>query len=137
MKKLLAGNFKPSVTKTEIPPEVAKLIAELDDNDWHVREKATEELKKMGDKIVPILRLVLAETKSFEVRTRIRQILGINANGEQNSDLLIASRVIRVLRCIGSEETKKAIATLENQYPQLKAAAQTPEQTAEQKEPEK
>ncbi len=132
--KLIADNLKLVRPSSEIPEDVAKLIELLDDSDWKVRENATEELKKMGEKVVPILRHVLEETKSAEVRTRIRQILRDAGVGEMNdSDLLVASRAVRVLQIIGNDETRQTIALLENQYPRIKTFTRTLGQDSEKK----
>ncbi len=119
--KLLIDNLQLLDPANEIPPEIARLIAGLDDDSWQVRENSTKALKEMGDKIVPILRRTLTETKSAEVRQRIHQILAGTKSGMQGSEAVVASRIARVLRVIGGEETSKALESLEKQYPQLKA----------------
>ncbi len=129
---LLVGNLKlPEEAPGEVSSDVAKLIAELDDDNWQVRDKATEALKKMGDKVIPVLRRTLTETKSAEVRQRVNRILeSAAASGSTNNmNLLVSSRVIRMLRIIGSEETKKAIEAIEKQYPQLKPSEPAKETT--------
>jgi len=54
---------------------VAKLIAELDSEQFQVRDKATEELKKLGRGAEPALREVLKGKPSVEVKQRIDDLL--------------------------------------------------------------
>jgi len=54
---------------------IAALIAELDSEDWKTREKATEQLKRMGAKAWPALRAERSRTRSVEARFRIDKIL--------------------------------------------------------------
>src|SRR5262249_13270350 len=58
------------------PPErLARLIADLDDRQFAVREKATRELEKLGRLVKPKLQEVLAGQPSLEVRQRAAAIL--------------------------------------------------------------
>jgi WD40 repeat protein len=52
-----------------------RLIAELDDDSFAVREKASRELAKLGRAAEPALREALAATRSAEVRRRLKDLL--------------------------------------------------------------
>jgi len=56
--------------------EVRKLVRQLDDDNFAVRQQADAALRKAGKDVVPLLRKELARTKSVEVRKRLRQIVG-------------------------------------------------------------
>ncbi len=59
----------------EISGRFAKLIADLDDSNYPVRDKATRELAKLRDLAIPALRKALEKPVSLEVRVRIEQLL--------------------------------------------------------------
>lgn len=64
----------PSFAEEAVDP-VARLIAELDCDEWEVREAATRRLASLMPEALPRL-LDALRTGSAEVRTRIRSILG-------------------------------------------------------------
>jgi hypothetical protein len=65
----------------EAPPDratadrIARLIAQLDDDDFAVREEATAELRRIGPPAEAALRRALAESPSAELRRRARDLL--------------------------------------------------------------
>jgi hypothetical protein len=54
---------------------IARLIKELDDDDFAVREEATAELRRIGPPAAVALRRAVAESPSAEVRRRARDLL--------------------------------------------------------------
>src|SRR5262249_54511299 len=54
---------------------IARLIADLDSPQFAVRDKASRELEKLGDRAAPALRNALNEKTSIEVRRRVDQLL--------------------------------------------------------------
>ena len=50
--------------------EVDRLIADLDSDDFQIRDKATSELDELGDTVQPALRKVIAGQPSAEVRSQ-------------------------------------------------------------------
>jgi len=55
--------------------EVANWIADLDSDQFRVREKATNQLRELGESSEPVLRRALVQRDSFEVRRRIESLL--------------------------------------------------------------
>jgi hypothetical protein len=55
--------------------QVDRLIAELDNDEFEVREKATVELGKLGESVVPALRQALKDKPSAEAARRIEKLL--------------------------------------------------------------
>jgi WD40 repeat protein len=92
---------------------VAKLITELDDDKFPVREKAAQDLEKMGSLIDPILRKALTGVlPSLEVRRRIERILEkikAEQGGGPSPDVLRASRALVVLERFGTPEAKQLL----------------------------
>lgn len=88
---------------------VGQLITELDDDKFTVREKAVQDLEKMGSLVEPILRKALTGVlPSLEVRRRIERILEkIKVEqGGVSPEVLRASRALVVLERFGTPEAK-------------------------------
>jgi RNA polymerase sigma factor (sigma-70 family) len=79
----LARSPKESVTylrgrlaaKPVDPKRLDRLIAELDDDAFALRDRATKELQSLGEAAGPAMRQALAKTTSLEVKTRLRRCL--------------------------------------------------------------
>jgi WD40 repeat protein len=91
---------------------IATLIADLDADDFDVREKATKELEAIGTRAVPALKKALAGSPSAEVRQRVEGLLkkldGAEAVGQQQR----TSRALEALEAIGAPEAVKALEAL-------------------------
>ena len=92
---------------------VARLIAELDDEKFGVREKAGQDLEKMGSLVEPILRKALTGVlPSLEVRRRMERILEkirVEQGTGPSPDVLRASRALVVLERFGTPEAKQLL----------------------------
>jgi RNA polymerase sigma factor (sigma-70 family) len=91
---------------------LAKLIAELDDDAFEVREKATNELSAAGERAAAALRKHLAEKEvSPEARKRIERILEVlDAKGRgAPGPVLHWLRVTEVLERLGTPEARKIL----------------------------
>ncbi|MBI4833312.1 MAG: HEAT repeat domain-containing protein, partial [Planctomycetes bacterium] len=55
--------------------EIQSLIKQLGDDDWETREKAKEELTKIGEPALELLKQTLKETQEPEVRMRVEWII--------------------------------------------------------------
>lgn len=69
----------PAAEAKKIADRVARLIAQLDDDRFRVREAATKELKQIGSPAEKALRRALTESESAEVRRRAADILRVIA----------------------------------------------------------
>jgi hypothetical protein len=83
---------------------VVRLVAELDDRNFMVREKAAEELESLGDDARMILSEMALSSASPEVRYRVAQLLESLDSQDLPSEELRMSRSIRVLEEIGTPE---------------------------------
>lgn len=110
-----------------IPPDrdaaarARKLLADLDSDEFAVRQKATDELEKLGHDAVPAsafiprlllsLRERLTEDPPLEVRCRVEQILERLASRDE---LVRSLRAVRVLDAIGTAEARQVLEMLAN-----------------------
>ena len=91
---------------------IAQLIADLDNDRFEVREKATIELIRLGKSAEPALRQTLKNPASAEVRLRAERVLGELNPSRLSPDLLRALRALEVLERIGTPEARKVIDSL-------------------------
>jgi hypothetical protein len=91
------------------PAKVENLIADLDDNAFEVREKAAEELAKMGPAIEPALKKALDLSTTAERSRRLRDLLDKIGKREGSPKVVAGRRAIEVLEQIGTPEARKAL----------------------------
>ncbi len=89
---------------------MARLLSELDNDDFAVREKASKELAKLGELTLPALEKALAGDPSPETRYRVERLL--EKLSTPSPDRLRTSRAIMVLEQIGTTEAKQLLETL-------------------------
>jgi hypothetical protein len=87
------------------PKETARRLADLDSDDFAIREKAEKELGDQGDLVEPTLRKTLDERPSPEVRRRVEHLLEKLEAPRQ----LQGFRAIEVLERIGTSEAEKVL----------------------------
>jgi WD40 repeat protein len=85
---------------------LSRFIRELDSDEFEVRERASQELERLGAGAVPSLRRVLEGKPSVEVRNRATKLLNKLApqGAPGSTDDLLMHRVIEVLEHIGTPE---------------------------------
>lgn len=91
-----------------IKPKVARWIAELDDDSFKIREKATRELARTGQDAADALRHALDNNPSPEAKRRIEDLLS-RLKMTRYSQRLRALRVIEVLERIGTPQAKELL----------------------------
>jgi hypothetical protein len=103
----LRGRMQP------VKIDVARLIADLDSDDFSVREKASQQLARYGRVIEKALKQALEEKPSLEVRRRIEDLL---MQIRDASDVVRASprevRCIELLESIGNVEARRVLQIL-------------------------
>lgn len=98
-------------------PWLKQLIADLDDERFEVRERATLALKGMGPMVEPRLRQVLENGPSAEVRRRVEEILE-NVRfpeGRRPAEQLRWVRAVQALEYIATAEARQVLQTLADQ----------------------
>jgi hypothetical protein len=120
------GRAVPFLTKRlpslpSLEREVGRLIADLDDAQFPVRESATRELEQAEQSAGPALRRALKAGVSLEVRRRIERLLSRLEEG-QNLGLPTATlrglRAVEALERIGSREVQPILEALATRRPE-------------------
>jgi hypothetical protein len=88
---------------------VAKLVADLDDRSFEVRERASAELAHVARLIEPGLRRALRETRSAEVRRRLQMLVRALELPITSGPELQRLRAIEVLEHVGGERASAVL----------------------------
>jgi hypothetical protein len=92
------------------PELIARLIADLDCDEFSVRDKASRELPRLREHAEPALRKVLADKPSAEVRGRVERLL--ESLSEWLPDELRTLRAIEVLEHMDAPNAEKLLKAL-------------------------
>jgi hypothetical protein len=92
--------------------QVARMIADLDDDRVAVREKATQELTKLGKHGEPALRRALKNKPSKEVQARVELLLGRLRDSKPSPDVVRTLRILEVLERIGTTKARRLVETI-------------------------
>jgi hypothetical protein len=84
----------------------------LEEGSYAEREKATEELKKLGAPVEAALRDVLAGKPSLELRRRAENLLARPSALDKDPEQLRARRAVVVLEYIGTREALHILQSL-------------------------
>ena len=93
--------------------KLAQLIADLDDDSFEVREKATDDLEKLGKAAGATIRRALADNPTAEARMRLQKLLTrLSSEAPLNADQTRDLMALRVLEMAGTPEARKALEAL-------------------------
>jgi WD40 repeat protein len=108
---LLADRLKPDKRRT-----IAACIADLDDDSFRVRERASEDIlsRPISPSDKEVLSQALAAAKSVEVRVRLRRILNRLGDIDPHKDIrrLLPLRGLEVLEAIGTPKARQTVEAL-------------------------
>jgi hypothetical protein len=104
----LRGRLRPVVLADA--RRVRRLLADLDADDFAVREAASRELARLGAEAEPALRGALAGKPSAEVRRRVKDLLAEPPTPTPAA--LRDSRAVQVLERIATTESRRVLAAL-------------------------
>jgi hypothetical protein len=90
---------------------VVQLITDLDHEDFDTREKASKDLRELGDAVEEALRAALAKKPSPEMRRRAERILA-QLDTSRSPSLLRSLRAVEVLEHLATTEAKELIRKL-------------------------
>lgn len=97
--------------------QLSRLIADLDDDDFAVREKATEQLYQLGIASTLALRRDGEDPHSPESRRRIERLVKNQQRIEETPSYLQLVRAISVLERLGTERAREALSELTQAAP--------------------
>jgi WD40 repeat protein len=107
---LLRQRLRPAAAAD--PKRIDQLIAQLNDDDFTVREKATEELAKLGAGAEKALRKAAEAAPSAEVTRRVAELLKKLDSGAVSGEGLREVRALEVLELLGTPEARKVLEEL-------------------------
>ncbi len=105
---LLRERLKPDAAPAD---QIARLVRDLDADDFDVREQASARLRALGQAAAPALQKALDGTPSAEVRQRTRSLLAA-LDKKGSSPELRASRAVEVLERIGTSDAQAVLKKL-------------------------
>jgi WD40 repeat protein len=106
---LLRERLRPVAAFEE--KQLARLLADLESDEFVVRDAASRKLEELGPQAEPALRRALAATPSDDTRRRLESLLA--APGIVRSPATVRRlRAIQVLETIGSQEARQILAEL-------------------------
>jgi hypothetical protein len=109
----VGGQAPAAVTRKTIQPAaVDKLIADLDDDSFPVREKATHELEQAGQAAKEALVKALAAKPAPEKRRRLEELLERLGRTGPTRELLRPLRAVELLERIGTPEARQVLEAL-------------------------
>jgi WD40 repeat protein len=106
----------PRVTADRID----RLIADLDDDDFAVRTKATAALRELGELAEPALRKVFHDTQSAEVRRRADDLISRVAAPIPPAEQLRLLRALAALEEIGTPDARRVLESLVKGAPEAR-----------------
>ncbi len=100
------------------PKHIEGLIGKLDDGQFKIRQAATSELQKIGERALPVIDKALAGKPALETQLRLedvrKRVTGLLLLGER----LRIIRAIEVLERIGSPEARQVLQALAEGAPE-------------------
>jgi len=100
----------------DLQAKMDQLVALLDSPQFAVREKAMQDLEKLGEAIGRALRTALAKKPSSQVARRLEQLLE-RFDPDKSPEALRVLRAIEVLERVASAETRALLNTLAEGVP--------------------
>ena len=91
---------------------IEKLIANLDSDDFNLREEASKNLAKLGWAAEPAMQKTLAKTSSAEVKARLQRLLAELPEEKFDPITVFAARVTELLERIGTSEAQALLTEL-------------------------
>jgi WD40 repeat protein len=97
-----------------------RLLAELDDEAFEVRQKATANLEEAGEAVEAPLRRALKERLSLEARLRVERLLEKQDVAHSKERWLRIARAVQVLEQVGNPEARQVLAVLAGGVPKAR-----------------
>jgi WD40 repeat protein len=115
---LLAKNVRPAPWARTSAQRITGLIADLDDDSFTVREKASSELERLGSVAGPALQKARQSKPSPEMRRRLDQLLEHLEGIRLTPDEVRGLRSVEILEHIGTAEARRLLQALAEGAPE-------------------
>jgi hypothetical protein len=102
------------------PQRIARLIADLDSDDFTVRDAATQELRKFGEAAQSALRAAIKDKPSLELRQRARGLLNEVDGAALSAEGLRVLRAVAVLEYSAGGEARPLLEILADGAPEAR-----------------
>jgi RNA polymerase sigma factor (sigma-70 family) len=108
---------------------LARPLGELDSDRFEVRQRAADELEKLGETVIPACRKVLAGSPSAEVRRRLEALVNKweQERRTPSGDTLRAIRAVETLERIGTPEARRLLEALAAGLPESRQSREATE----------
>jgi RNA polymerase sigma factor (sigma-70 family) len=113
----LANRVRP--IRAPEPHRVAKLLSELDDPQFAVRERATAELAKLAESVMAEIHTFLRSDHSPEARGRAQKLLE-DLESQRTPERLRLLRAVGILETIGSAEATAVLSKIAEGVPEAR-----------------
>jgi WD40 repeat protein len=97
-----------------------RLIANLDDKRFPVRQEAQRELEEIGELAAPALKQALAKKPSLELRQRIDRLLSKLGGPVTRPEMVRGVRAVAVLEDVATPQARKLLQTLSQGAPEAR-----------------
>ncbi len=111
--ELLRERLRP--VRSPEPKHIQRLIADLNSDNYGVREQAAIQLEKLGDGSETYLRQSLRQRPTLELRRRVERLLGLFA--ADSPDSLRLRRALEVLEWLNTQESRRLLEQLAHGAP--------------------
>jgi RNA polymerase sigma factor (sigma-70 family) len=88
---------------------IERLLADLDDGQFQVREQATRELEALAERAAPALRMALAGSPSPEARRRLVALLDRLDGASPSAETVRQIRAVEALESLGNAEARRLL----------------------------
>jgi dipeptidyl aminopeptidase/acylaminoacyl peptidase len=102
------------------PGRLQQWVADLDADNFTIRENANKELRNLRELAEPALRAALAKPASAEARRRINELLAENAGPLLPGPALQHLRAVEALERMGTTEASRILETLSRGVPEAR-----------------
>jgi hypothetical protein len=108
---LLKSRLRPAPAPAD-PKQVARLMADLDSDEFAVRQKAMEDLRQLAERAEPTLREAFKGKLTLEARKRVEELLeGVRATATSPENLR-SLRGVEVLEHLGTPDARQVLESL-------------------------
>jgi WD40 repeat protein len=116
----LEQELRPAAFDPALAKRARQLIAGLDADDFAARERAADELQKLGEPVWPFVRSALSGRPSAEARQRLERLRGKLGGTGLSVNELRAVRAVEALEHAGTPEARQLLKALARGAPEAR-----------------